>query len=111
MRCKICIGIPNAPPSVYHKALGEYISQKFGAEKKWRYTTLQPSINSILQAMGRPIRAMGDRALILLLDRRNSERTYQVCYPPDTIMNHVSDSEGTEIFARRFFSKVKWEGS
>ena len=107
----ICIGIPNAPPSVYHNALGDYISQKFGPEKKWRYTTLQPSVNSILQAMGRPIRAIGDRALILLLDRRNSERTYQVCYPPDTIMNHVSNSDGTEIFARRFFSKVKWEGS
>ncbi|MDP6869441.1 MAG: ATP-dependent DNA helicase [Candidatus Poseidoniaceae archaeon] len=107
----ICIGIPNAPPSVYHNALGDYISQKFGSEKKWRYTTIQPSVNSILQAMGRPIRAMGDRALILLLDRRNSERTYKICYPPDTMMNPVSNADSTARFAKRFFSKVKWEES
>ena len=59
--------------------------------------------------MGRPIRAMGDRALIVLLDRRNAERTYSMCYPADIRMNQVSNADGTGRFAKRFFSKVKRE--
>ena len=59
--------------------------------------------------MGRPIRAMGDRALIVLLDRRNVDRTYSICYPPDTKFNQVRDSDGSGRFAKRFFSKVKRE--
>ena len=67
----VCIGIPNPPPSVLSNSLKEYISDKFGRQNAWRYTVTQPAINSILQAMGRPIRSIEDRALILLLDNRN----------------------------------------
>ena len=105
----ICVGIQNAPPSVFQKSYGNYIKEKFGQNNHWRYANSQPAINTILQAMGRPIRAMGDRALIVLLDRRNIDRTYSVCYPPDIRMNQVSDSEGSGRFAKRFFSKVKRE--
>ena len=105
----ICVGIQNAPPSVFQKSYGEYIKDKFGKSNFWRYANSQPAINTILQAMGRPIRAMGDRALIVLLDRRNTDRTYSICYPPDTKMNQVSDAEGSGRFAKRFFSKVKRE--
>ena len=104
--CVICVGIQNAPPSVFQKAYANYIKDKFGQGNFWRYANSQPAINTILQAMGRPIRAMGDRALIVLLDRRNTERTYAICYPPDIRMNQVSDSEGSGRFAKRFFSKV-----
>ena len=104
--CVICVGIQNAPPSVFQKAYANYIKDKFGQGNFWRYANSQPAINTILQAMGRPIRAMGDRALIVLLDRRNIERTYAICYPPDIRMNQVSDSEGSGRFAKRFFSKV-----
>ncbi|MFL2969135.1 MAG: ATP-dependent DNA helicase [Candidatus Poseidoniaceae archaeon] len=104
-----CVGIPNAPPSVFQKSLGGYIKDKFGPSNHWRYANSQPAINSILQAMGRPIRAMGDRALIVLLDRRNAERTYSMCYPADIRMNQVSNADGTGRFAKRFFSKVKRE--
>jgi len=104
-----CVGIPNAPPSVFQKSFGNYIKDKFGATNHWRYANSQPAINSILQAMGRPIRAMGDRALIVLLDRRHSDRTYSACYPPDIKMNQVSTAEGTGRFAKRFFSKVQRE--
>ena len=87
--CVICVGIQNAPPSVFQKAYANYIKDKFGQGNFWRYANSQPAINTILQAMGRPIRAMGDRALIVLLDRRNIERTYAICYPPDIRMNQV----------------------
>ena len=105
----ICVGIQNAPPSVFQKAYGNYIKEKFGKNNFWRYANSQPAINTILQAMGRPIRAIGDRALIVLLDRRNLERTYSICYPPEIKMNQVSDSEGSGRFAKRFFAKVHRE--
>ena len=105
----ICVGIQNAPPSVFQKAYANYIKDKFGQGNFWRYANSQPAINTILQAMGRPIRAMGDRALIVLLDRRNIERTYSICYPPDIKMNQVSDSEGSGRFAKRFFTRVHRE--
>ena len=105
----VCVGIPNAPPSVFQTALADYIKDKFGQANYWRYANSQPAINSILQAMGRPIRAIGDRALILLLDKRNSQRTYSICYPRDIKMNQVNNSEGTGRFAKRFFSKVHRE--
>ena len=105
----ICVGIQNAPPSVFQKSYASYIKDKFGQANFWRYANSQPAVNTILQAMGRPIRAMGDRALIVLLDRRNLERTYSICYPPDIRMNQVSDFEGSGRFAKRFFSKVERE--
>tara|TARA_B100001996_G_scaffold340867_1_gene294608 strand:- start:6477 stop:8519 length:2043 start_codon:yes stop_codon:yes gene_type:complete len=102
-----CIGIPNPPPSVYQKAYREYIEGRFGKKNAWRYTSSQPAINSILQAMGRPIRGIADRALILLLDKRNTDRTYIECYPSDIRMNATNEPETTKSFARRFFSRVK----
>ncbi len=105
----ICIGIQNPIPNLLQKAYSKYIKDKFGQGNFWRYANSQPAINTILQAMGRPIRSMGDRALIVLLDRRNIERTYAICYPPDIRMNQVSDSEGSGRFAKRFFNKVHRE--
>ena len=101
-----CIGIPNAPPSVLSSALKDYAGDRFGANNAWRYTVTQPAINAILQAMGRPIRSIGDRALILLLDQRHTDRTYASCYPKDLRMNATNTPLTTASFARRFFSKV-----
>ena len=101
-----CIGIPNSPPSVLSKALKTYAEERFGRNLAWRYTVSQPAVNSILQAMGRPIRSIGDRALILLLDRRVTERTYAGCFPDDIKMYNASDKDSTHAFARRFFAKV-----
>ena len=101
-----CIGIPNAPPSVLSSALKDYAGERFGANNAWRYTVTQPAINAILQAMGRPIRSIGDRALILLLDQRHTDRTYATCYPKDLRMNSTNAPTTTASFARRFFSRV-----
>tara|TARA_B100000767_G_scaffold259836_1_gene269938 strand:+ start:15864 stop:17906 length:2043 start_codon:yes stop_codon:yes gene_type:complete len=103
----VCIGIPNPPPSVLSNSLKEYVGDKFGKENAWRYTVTQPAINSILQAMGRPIRSVEDRALILLLDKRNGDRTYTNCYPKSMKMNATNDPQTTKAFAKRFFKRVK----
>lgn len=104
-----CIGIPNAPPSVLSSALKKHAEERFGRNLAWRYTVSQPAINAILQAMGRPIRAIGDRALIVLLDRRVTERTYATCFPSDLRMNESPEPAATQRFARRFFSKIHTE--
>jgi len=101
-----CIGIPNPPPSIHQKALRTYIEERFGRANAWRYASTQPAVNAILQAMGRPIRSIADRALILLLDKRNTDRTYIECYPKDIRMNTSTEPETTKSFARRFFSRV-----
>ena len=101
-----CIGIPNPPPSIHQKALRTYIEERFGRANAWRYASTQPAINAILQAMGRPIRSIADRALILLLDKRNTDRIYIECYPKDIRMNTSTEPETTKSFARRFFSRV-----
>lgn len=101
-----CIGIPNAPPSILSDSLKAYAADRFGKNNAWKYTVTQPAINAILQAMGRPIRSIGDRALIVLLDQRHTDRMYQSCYPNDLRMNSTNDPQTTASFARRFFSKV-----
>ncbi len=103
----VCIGIPNPPPSVLSNSVKQYIADKFGKDNAWRYTVTQPAVNSILQAMGRPIRSIEDRALILLLDKRNSDRMYVNCYPPELKMNSTNDPKTTKGFASRFFKRVK----
>tara|TARA_B100000989_G_scaffold59232_2_gene40405 strand:+ start:9764 stop:11761 length:1998 start_codon:yes stop_codon:yes gene_type:complete len=105
----ICIGIQNPVPNLLQKSYGSYIKEKFGQSNFWRYANSQPAVNTILQAMGRPIRSMGDRALIVLLDKRNLDRTYSICYPPNTKMNQVGNAEGSGRFTKRFFSKVHRE--
>ena len=106
-----CIGIPNSPPSVLSKSLKSYAEDRCGRSLAWRYTVSQPAVNSILQAMGRPIRSIGDRALILLLDRRVTDRTYAGCFPADLRMNDASDHDSTQRFARRFFAKIHPDAS
>ena len=74
-----CIGIPNPPPSVLSKSLKAY------AENAWSQPCLAvhgfaAGGQRILQAMGRPIRSIGDRALIVLLDRRAPTVHTQVAF-------------------------------
>ena len=102
----VCVGIPNPPPSAYQNALKDYMTTRFGKENSWRYASTQPAVNAILQAMGRPIRAIGDRALILLLDKRIEKYNYSRCFPEDIRFNHTSEPSSTGRFARRFFTKV-----
>ncbi len=54
----------------------------------------QPAVNRVLQAMGRPIRGIDDRAVVLLLDKRCEEAAYRTCFPEDLRMLPTSDPQG-----------------
>tara|TARA_B100001173_G_scaffold38501_1_gene29838 strand:+ start:886 stop:2886 length:2001 start_codon:yes stop_codon:yes gene_type:complete len=77
----VCIGLPLPPPSARQDALLEYFTKKFDRNRAWKYASLQPAVNSILQALGRPIRKKEDRAIIVLLEKRLLERRVGDCMP------------------------------
>ena len=77
----VCIGLPLPPPSAKQDALIEYFTNKFDRNRAWKYASLQPAVNSILQALGRPIRKKQDRAIIVLLEKRILERRISDCMP------------------------------
>ena len=101
----VCIGIPMARPTASNQALKDYVSEKFGERNAWKYSAAQPAINSILQAMGRPIRKADDRAIVVILDRRVGDRGYKSCLPQNLKMFETVDSGSTERLVRRFFSR------
>jgi len=101
----VCIGIPVAPPSVFADALKEFLETKFGRNKGWLYGSIQPAVNSVIQAMGRPIRSKEDRAFIVLLDSRHLDHTYRGCHPSNFSPLACNDSEMTRRYIARFFAK------
>tara|TARA_Y100000766_G_scaffold38016_3_gene27774 strand:+ start:203 stop:1339 length:1137 start_codon:yes stop_codon:yes gene_type:complete len=101
----VCIGIPMARPTASNQALKDYVSERFGERNAWKYSAAQPAINSILQAMGRPIRKAEDRAIVVILDRRVGDRGYRSCLPRNLKMFETVDSGSTERLVRRFFSR------
>ena len=105
----VCTGLQIPPPSAKQEDLKEYCSDRFGKSKAWKYTVSQPSINKILQSMGRPIRSLEDRAVILLLDHRNLNPTYKSCYPRHLSMIETTSEESVKRMASRFFRKTPRE--
>ncbi len=103
----ICIGIPVPPPSVFSDALKGFLETKFGRNKGWLYGSMQPAINSVIQAMGRPIRSSKDKAFIVLLDSRHLDQNYRKCHPENFSPLICNDSETTRRYIARFFSKIQ----
>ena len=101
----VCIGLPVPPPSARQKALTEYCQDKFGASAARRYSSHQPAVNSVLQAIGRPIRKAGDRALVVILEKRIRERPYRFCIPTNLQVMRSQDAERTGRLAKRFFQR------
>ena len=77
----VCVGLPLPPPSARQDALLEYYTKKFDRIRAWKYASLQPAVNSVLQALGRPIRKKEDRAIVILLEKRLLERRVSNCMP------------------------------
>ena len=103
----ICIGIPVQTPSVFSDALKEFLETKFGRNKGWLYGSMQPAVNSVIQAMGRPIRSSKDKAFIVLLDSRHLDQSYRKCHPENFSPLICNDSETTRRYIARFFSKIQ----
>jgi len=101
----VCIGIPVPPPSVFSDALRGFLDNKFGKNKGWLYASTQPAINSVIQAMGRPIRSSKDRAFIILLDSRHLDLSYRKCHALNFNPLICNDSESTRRYIERFFTR------
>jgi len=101
----VCVGIPIAPQTVPQTSLREYIDNKHGQGKGWKYGVIQPAVNSVLQGMGRAIRKADDRAYILLLDNRLLSGQYRSCLP-STMDTFTADSaKQTARMVKRFFNR------
>ena len=105
----VCIGIPLAPPSIVSTALREYLEDKFGRGKGWLYGSVQPAVNSVIQAMGRAIRSSEDRAFVMLLDRRHEDHGFRRCHPKGFRPLKCNDSKVTRRYAARFFTRFPSE--
>ena len=101
----ICIGLPVPPPSARQKALTEYCQDKFGINSARRYSSHQPAVNSVLQAIGRPIRKAEDRALVVILEKRIREKPYKFCIPNNIMVMRSQDAERSGRLAKRFFQR------
>jgi len=101
----ICVGLPLPPPSSRQSATLEYMSQRFGRERGWRYAAGQPAVNSVLQAMGRPIRKEEDRAILVMLEKRFGDRTYSRLLPDSLVTIPCTDSDMTGRLSKRFFTR------
>jgi len=85
----VCVGLPLPPPSSRQEALVDYYTKKFDRGRAWKYASLQPAVNSVLQALGRPIRKKEDRAIVVLLENRMLEGRVRNCMP---IMHKIQSS-------------------
>ena len=103
LQAVICVGLPLAPPSARQDALKKYYEKRFGNSLAWRYSSSQPAINSLMQAIGRPIRKGEDRALVVLLENRLLQRNYKICMPSSLQTIEVSNPERTGKRTKSFF--------
>jgi len=99
----VCVGLPLPPPSARQDALLEYYSGRFGRSKAWKYASLQPAVNSVLQALGRPIRKKEDRAIVVLLESRLLEKRVADCFPKSMQTIQTSGPHRTSERVKRFF--------
>ena len=107
----ICIGLPLPPPSSKQEALINYYSAKFGRKKAWKYASLQPALNNVLQALGRPIRKSQDKAIIVLLEKRLLEREIFNSLPKSFQIIRTSNPSRTANHVSRFFEMQQSMGS
>jgi len=101
----VCIGLPLAPPSEELKAKKDYYEERFGSSNSYRWAVQQPAVNALMQAMGRPIRKMGDRAFILMLEDRLLMPQFKRLLPKNMNILTVASEESTRRHVKRFFKR------
>ena len=107
----VCIGLPLPPPSAKQDSLFEYYTSRFGRSRAWKYASLQPAINSVLQALGRPIRKAEDRAIVVLLEKRLLDSRSKDCMPESMDSLRTSSPDRTGKHVERFFKIPQSMGS
>jgi Rad3-related DNA helicase len=77
------VGLPQV--NVFQETLRDYYEQRFS--KGFRYAYQIPGMQKILQAAGRVIRSETDKGVVLLIDDRYYQKTYEQLCPPHWIFN------------------------
>jgi len=72
------VGLPQIGPE--QDALRDYYEEQDGMGFAYAYQ--YPGMNKVLQAAGRVIRTETDRGIVLLIDSRYRQRSYQQLLPP-----------------------------
>ena len=76
------------------------------SNKGFDYAYVYPGMIKVLQAAGRCIRTDDDKGVILLLDKRYSQRIYQSLFPYEWYPNfRVRKSDDVKTLCERFWSK------
>lgn len=76
------------------------------SNKGFDYAYVYPGIIKVLQAAGRCIRTDDDKGVILLLDKRYSQRIYQSLFPYEWYPNfRVRKSDDVKTLCEKFWSK------
>ena len=98
LKMVMVVGIPLAPPSLEVELLIAYYKKMFGQSKGYKYSYLFPALSRVLQAAGRCIRSEEDRGVVILMDRRFAQSSFNMHFPKDfqikksdDIMNEITD--------------------
>lgn len=108
VRAVVVVGMPYPEPDVPTKFLEDVLSIKLGSrERAWDMTFLVPAVTRVRQAAGRAIRSRGDRAVIVVLDRRFEDRRVAELSPDLSQSAVVVDDLGGLMRAiRSFYEKT-----
>ncbi len=78
------VGLPIPPPDLEVDAAIAYLDRRFPGQG-YLYGSVVPTMNRVLQAMGRPIRGPDDKCAILLLDERFLGPPYRSLLPDGVV--------------------------
>ena len=87
----------------------EMISRFFEEETQdgFSYAYQFPGMNKVLQAAGRVIRTSGDIGVVVLLDERFRQRSYQQLFPKEWESYRVISRDTAAAETRQFWQKWK----
>jgi len=91
LKMVMVVGIPLAPPSLEVELLISYYKKMFGQSKGYKYSYLFPALSRVLQAAGRCIRSEEDRGVVILMDQRFGQSTFNIHFPRDFQIRKSND--------------------
>ncbi len=86
----VVVGIPFEKPDLYTRSLINYYDMMYGKGKEYGYVV--PTLNKVIQSIGRIFRSEKDKGVVFLLDERYIFPSYNVVisskYPNTSIISH-----------------------
>lgn len=79
--------------------------RNFFKESGFSYAYQYPGMNKVLQAAGRVIRTIQDRGVILLLDERFLQQSYQALFPREWFPHYVVTQQSMQKHLQDFWAK------